>query len=112
MGKCTIMRIEYREDLTADSPLRVSTTSTLQRFNTSEQALCRKVKVGDVIALQERIQTIPRPSQQELADYLCIAAGFGHPDCVRFHGELVARLDATSASHGSSNFQTLLFSGN
>ena len=30
-----------------------------------------------------RLHTTPRPSQQELADYLCIGAGFGHTNCVR-----------------------------
>jgi hypothetical protein len=48
-----------------------------------EQALCRKVKLGDVAALQGRLQTTPRPSHQELADYLCVAAGFGHTHCVQ-----------------------------
>ena len=47
-----------------------------------EPALCRKVNGGDVVALQDRTQTTPPPSQQELADHLCIAAGFRHTNCV------------------------------
>ena len=48
-----------------------------------EQQALRQVKLGEVAALQGRLQTTPRPSQQELANYLCVAAGFGHTKCVQ-----------------------------